>query len=110
MSVIDLKQELLEAETPKYTPRYMGHMVSELSLPAIFGHFATLLHNPNITSREAAKVGSVLEAEAVAMLATMVGYGKSARGHFTCGGTIANFEAIWRARFRLPVFPRRAGS
>ena len=94
--------ELLRDELPKYTPRYMGHMVSELSLPAILGHFAALLHNPNNTSKEAAKVTSVIEAEAIAMLANMVGYDPDqAKGHFTSGGTVANFEAIWRARFRL---------
>jgi glutamate/tyrosine decarboxylase-like PLP-dependent enzyme len=26
---------------------------------------------------------------------------KPARGHFTSGGTLANFEAVWRARYRL---------
>lgn len=46
-----------------------------------------MLHNPN-TSREACKVGTVIEAEAVAMLAAMVGYDPAkAEGHFTSGGT-----------------------
>ena len=36
------------------------------------------------------------------MLATMVGYNPAAtQGHFTSGGTVANFEAVWRARYRL---------
>ncbi len=92
----------LKGETPKFTPRYIGHMVSETSLPAIFGHFAALLHNPNNTSREVSRVTSELEEEAIAMLASMIGYDPNqAQGHFTSGGTIANFEAIWRARFRM---------
>ena len=94
--------DMLRSEVPKYTPRYIGHMVSELSLPALFGHFATLLHNPNNTSREVAKVGARMESEAIAMLAEMLGYDPSeAQGHFTGGGTLANFEAVWRARYRL---------
>ncbi len=94
--------EMLRAEVPKYTPRYVGHMVSELSLPALFGHFATLLHNPNNTSREAAKIGARMESEAIAMLAQMLGYDPAAaQGHFTGGGTVANFEAVWRARYRM---------
>lgn len=97
--------EMLCAEVPKYTPRYIGHMVSELSLPALFGHFATLLHNPNNTSREVARVGGLMEDQAIAMLAEMVGYEPAlAQGHFTGGGTLANFEAVWRARYRLDHF------
>ena len=98
-------REMLCAEVPKYTPRYNGHMVSELSLPALFGHFATLLHNPNNTSKEAARVGAQMEVEAISMLATMVGYDPDqAQGHFTGGGTLANFEAVWRARYRIDHF------
>ncbi|NVJ97512.1 MAG: decarboxylase [Alphaproteobacteria bacterium] len=93
--------ELLEGEVPKFTPRYIGHMVSELTLPALMGHFAMLLHNPNNTSRDASRIGSVIEVEVIAMLAEMLGFDPSqATGHITGGGTVANFEAVWRARFR----------
>ena len=93
---------MLRGEVPKYTPRYIGHMVSELSLPALLGHFAALLHNPNLTSREVAHVGARMESEAIAMLAKMLGFDPElAQGHFTGGGTMANFEAVWRARYRL---------
>src|SRR5579864_260835 len=92
----------LRAEVPSYSPRYIGHMMSEVSLPSLFGHFAALLHNPNNTSHEASKVGSMIEREAIAMLARMIGFDPSeARGHFTSGGTVANFEGVWRARYRL---------
>ncbi len=94
--------ELLKAETPKYTPRYIGHMVSEVSLPAILGHFSALLHNPNNTSKEVARVGSLIENQGINLLLNLVGFEeKPGRGHFTSGGTVANFEAIWRARFRM---------
>lgn len=94
--------ETLTAETPTYTPRYIGHMKAEVSLPALLGWLAAMLHNPNNTSREASKVGTVIEAEAIAQLAAMVGYDPAtAEGHFTSGGTVANFEAVWRARYRL---------
>lgn len=94
--------EALTAETPTYTPRYIGHMKAEVSTPALLGWLAAMLHNPNNTSREASKVGTVIEAEAIAMLAAMLGYDPArAEGHFTSGGTVANFEAVWRARYRL---------
>lgn len=94
----------LEGETPKFSPRYIGHMVSEVSMPALLGHICALLHNPNNTSREVSWVTSRLEEEAIADLGAMIGFGDSARGHFTSGGTIANFEALWRA---LGAFDRK---
>ena len=95
----------MTGEIPKYTPRYIGHMVSETSVPALLGHFATLLHNPNNTSRDVARVSGAIEDEAISMLAEMVGFdARRAQGHFTSGGTIANFESVWRARYRLDHF------
>ncbi len=91
----------LEDETPKFTPRYIGHMVSEISLPALLGHVCALMHNPNNTSREVSRVTSRLEDEAIADLGVMLGFGPEARGHFTSGGTMANFEALWRAIVRM---------
>ena len=97
--------DLMTGEVPKYTPRYIGHMVSELSIPAMLGHFVTLLHNPNNTSRDVARVSGVVEDEAIAMLADMVGFDPDlAQGHFTGGGTLANFESVWRARYRMDHF------
>lgn len=91
-----------ECETPKFTPRYIGHMVSEVTLPALLGEFALLLHNPNNCSPEVAKYGRILELEGIEALARMIGFDPmTARGHFTSGGTLANFEALWRARHRL---------
>lgn len=88
-----------EAEIPKFSPRYIGHMFSEISLPALFGHILTLLHNPNNISGESSKVGVFIEDEAIQALSSMCGF-PAGVGHFTSGGTIANFEAICRARAR----------
>lgn len=94
-----------EGEIPQFSPRYVGHMYSEISLPALFGHFAALLHNPNNISTEAARVGAVIENEAIAELAKMIGFDPhEATGHFTSGGTVANIEALWRARYRMDHF------
>lgn len=90
-----------EQEVPQFSPRYMGHMFSEISLPAFLGHFVTLLHNPNNISAEASRVGVRIENEAIASLSKMVGYDPlKARGHFTSGGTLANFEGLVRAKLR----------
>lgn len=91
-----------ENEIPQFSPRYIGHMYSEISLPAILGHFVALLHNPNNISSEASVVGAKIEQEAIGDLLEMIGISPSrGNGHFTSGGTIANIEALWRARFRL---------
>ncbi len=92
----------LEGEIPIFSPRYIGHMVSEISLPALLGHLAALLRNPNNISGEVSRVGIKLEREAIEFLVKMIGANKSsAKGHFTSGGTVANIEAVWRARYAL---------
>ncbi len=88
-----------EKEIPKFSPRYIGHMFSEVSLPALFGHVLTLLHNPNNISAESSLVGTQVEEEAIAALSTMMGL-ENGVGHFTSGGTVANFEAVYRALAR----------
>ena len=91
----------LEHETPKFTPRYIGHMVSETAIPAFLGQVLLLLHNPNNASPEVAKVSSQIEREAIGDLLKMIGMSPVVgRGHFTSGGTIANIEGLWRARYR----------
>ncbi len=94
--------DALTAETPTFSPRYVAHMKADLSLPGLLGWFAAMLHNPNNSSRDASRAGSIIETEAIAAMAGMLGYDTTkAQGHFTSGGTVANFEAVWRARYRL---------
>ncbi len=90
--------ERYKGEMPKYSPRYIGHMFSEVSLPALLGHLITLMHNPNNISGESSLVGVEIENEAIAELNKMFGFPRDATGHFTSGGTVANFEAMLRAK------------
>ncbi|MCB0349481.1 MAG: hypothetical protein KDD37_11645, partial [Bdellovibrionales bacterium] len=97
-------QSLLDTfskEIPKFSPRYLGHMFSEISLPSIIGHLIALLHNPNNISKESSRVGINIEKEAIRYLSQMVGYSENSLGHFTSGGTVANFEAVIRAKKKL---------
>lgn len=106
-AVEEVTQELLsrfEGEVPKFSPRYAGHMFSEVSLPALIGHIVTLLHNPNNISGEASRVGTQIENEAVSFLLSMMGYPEVGTGHFTSGGTIANLEALVRAQQRMSLW------
>ncbi|MEE4144526.1 MAG: pyridoxal-dependent decarboxylase [Halieaceae bacterium] len=93
---------ILQKEVPTFSNRYLGHMISDVSIPALIGNAAVLFCNPNLASKEVASAGLQIEMQAINALARMIGLEPgSARGHFTSGGTVANFEAFWRARFRL---------
>ncbi|MCB0317367.1 MAG: hypothetical protein KDD56_01325 [Bdellovibrionales bacterium] len=94
--------ERFRDELPSFTPRYIGHMLSEISIPALLGHIVTLLHNPNNITQEVSFVGTQIEREAIVALAQMMGFNTdAARGHFTSGGTVANIEGLVRARARM---------
>jgi glutamate/tyrosine decarboxylase-like PLP-dependent enzyme len=99
-ALLDQLSRRFEGELPKFSPRYVGHMFSELSMPALLGHILTLLHNPNIIAREAATVAADIETEAMDDLARMVGM-RPGYGHFTSGGTVANYESVVRANARI---------
>lgn len=100
---LDLSQRF-ESEIPKFSPRYLGHMFSEISLPALIGHWIATLHNPNNISSESAPVGVEIEKEAIRELCRMAGLPGQALGHFTSCGSIANFESMLRARDRIQVW------
>jgi hypothetical protein len=104
-SISILRQELLgllselKAGVPFFSPRYIGHMCSDLTMASLVGYFATMLYNPNNVAAEASPVTTRMELEVAAQLAGMIGYASGGQwGHLTSGGTVANFEALWVAR------------
>ncbi|MEK7407290.1 MAG: pyridoxal-dependent decarboxylase [Acidobacteriota bacterium] len=127
-----LKQRLdelmaaLRRNFPFYSPRYMGHMLSDTSMASTLGFIAGLMFNPNNVTPEAAPVTTELEIDACNAVLAMLGYQpppeppppgedarkyyeRAARGefgwaHITSGGTVANIEALWIAR-QVRYFP-----
>jgi glutamate/tyrosine decarboxylase-like PLP-dependent enzyme len=104
-AISTLRQELLgllgelKAGVPFFSPRYIGHMSSDLTMASLIGYFATMLYNPNNVAAEASPVTSRMELEVADQLARMIGYDTARQwGHLTSGGTVANFEALWVAR------------
>ncbi|HEX7243298.1 MAG TPA: pyridoxal-dependent decarboxylase [Longimicrobiaceae bacterium] len=104
-SISTLSQELmgllaeLKAGVPFFSPRYIGHMSSDLTMASLVGYFATMLYNPNNVAAEASPVTTRMELEVADQLARMIGYDPERQwGHLTSGGTVANFEALWVAR------------
>ncbi|MBO1320624.1 pyridoxal phosphate-dependent decarboxylase family protein [Acanthopleuribacter pedis] len=99
----ELSAELKNA-APFYSPRYIGHMNSDLLLPGVIAEFMTMMYNPNNVAAEAGPATVPRELEVGWQLARMFGYntdpekGTTAWGHLTSGGTIANYEGIWNFR------------
>jgi len=95
----------LQRSAPMFSPRYVGHMASDLLLPGLLAHLATTLYNPNNVTAETAPVTTELEIEVGQQLARMLGFNTdpqsgtpAAYGHLTSGGTVANYEALWLHR------------
>lgn len=86
----------LKLDVPVFSPRYMAHMISETTLPALVAYFATLLYNPNNVSSEASPVTIRYELEVGKQFARLFGFDeRTAFGHLTSGGTVANYESLW---------------
>ncbi len=94
----------LKRSVPFYNPRYIGHMSSDLMLPALLAQLITNFYNPNNITAEAGPVTLKMELQVGQQFATMFGFNidesKSpcAWGHLTSGGTNANYESLWNFR------------
>ncbi len=100
----------LKRSVPFHSPRYVGHMVSDLLLPGLAAQMLTLPYNPNNVSEDVAPVTIDMEVRVGLQLARMIGYcddparADCAFGHLTSGGTAANFQAL-RLALSLKTFP-----
>ena len=100
----------LKKSVPFHSPRYMGHMVSDLLIPGLAAQMLTLPYNPNNVSEDAAPVTVDMEVQVGLQLARMLGYPDDptrvdcAFGHLTSGGTLANYQAL-RLALALKAFP-----
>ena len=100
----------LKRSVPFHSPRYLGHMVSDLLLPGLAAQMLTLPYNPNNVSAEAAPVTIDMELRVGLQLARMFGFcadptrADCAFGHLTSGGTLANYQGL-RLALALKAFP-----
>ncbi len=107
----------LKQSVPFHSPRYIGHMASDLLLPGLAAQMMTLPYNPNNVSEDAAPVTVQLEVRVGLQLARMLGFPSDpaqpacAMGHLCSGGTSANYQALRLALARkaFPVALRAAG-
>ena len=100
----------LKRAAPFYSPRYIGHMNSDLLMPGLIALMMTTLYNPNNVSEESGPATVSRELAVGRQLATMFGYQTDmgedpcAWGHLTSGGTVANYEALFNLR-EVKFFP-----
>jgi glutamate/tyrosine decarboxylase-like PLP-dependent enzyme len=114
--VADMKQELhalsadLKKSVPFFSPRYVGHMASDLLLPGLIANLVTTLYNPNNVAEEAAPATLEKEIDVGFQLADMFGFPTDPTrepcgwGHLTSGGSVANYEGL-RNIISLRYFP-----
>ncbi|KAI0323562.1 PLP-dependent transferase [Cubamyces sp. BRFM 1775] len=84
---------------PFFSVRYMGHMCTEVSMPAMVGWMSAMLFNPNNVAIEASPATTCIEEYVCGQLCSMLGYtaNPSPWGHITADGTVANMESMWAA-------------
>lgn len=84
---------------PFWSPRYQGHMCTDLTMPSMLGYFMTMIYNPNNVALEASPITTVAELKVGQQLCELFGYNTKDEplpwGHITCDGTVANLESIW---------------
>ena len=107
---LHLLSAALKRSVPFHSPRYLGHMVSDLLIPGLAAQMLALPYNPNNVSADAAPITIDLELKAGLQLAAMIGWPSDparddcAFGHLTSGGTLANLQGL-RLALALKAFP-----
>lgn len=89
----------LKLSVPFFSPRYVGHMLTDQLIPGFVGYISAMLYNQNNLYEEIANVTMTFEAEAMERIGAMLGLAlERGWGHLCSGGSAANTEALWVAR------------
>ncbi len=92
----DVKDARLFNET------YLGHMLTEASIPGMLGYIMGIRTGSNTVAREVSIFESELEPEAIKGLLDMVGFDRNrGDGTFTSGGSMAMQTALMAARRKM---------
>ncbi|MDB4917228.1 MAG: Pyridoxal-dependent decarboxylase [Gemmatimonadetes bacterium] len=82
-----------------YHPRAAGHQVSPPLPAAIWSEMVIAAINQSVAVAEMSPTGTVLEHRVIRWMCDLVGFGSSAGGTLTSGGTEATLAALLAARF-----------
>lgn len=82
-----------------FNDRYLGHLLSESSIPGLLGYMLAMRIGSNTVAEEVSIQETKREPEAICALMEIVGYDPSiGSGTFTSGGSMANMTALAVAR------------
>jgi glutamate/tyrosine decarboxylase-like PLP-dependent enzyme len=91
-------------------PNYVGHMITQPTVMAIFADALTAALNQSVFLWEVGPAAAHLEMEVIRWFAELFGLGDQSGGTFVTGGTVANLTAILVARnLKLPIDAGREG-
>ena len=91
-------------------PNYVGHMITQPTVMAIFADALTAALNQSVFLWEVGPAAAHLEVEVIRWFAKLFGLGEQSGGTFVSGGTVANLTAILVARnFKLLIDVGREG-
>lgn len=97
---LDMQDELMSIyedvkDARQFNETYIGHELSEASIPGMWGYMLGVRLGGNTVAREVSEKESALEPEAMRGFMKIIGYNeKKASGTFTSGGSIAVFTAV----------------
>lgn len=93
-----------------FNNRYIGHLLSESSIPGMLGYMLAMRIGSNTVAREVSLAESEREPEAMHGLMEIVGYDPEiGSGTFTSGGSMANMTALVVARKKAQLEIERKG-
>jgi L-2,4-diaminobutyrate decarboxylase len=93
-----LQREVIADANKYYHPMYMGHQTSAPLAVGIWMESIIGALNQSLAVWEMSPTATVIEHQIVRWLSELAGYGESAGGTLTSGGTEANFTAMLAAR------------
>jgi L-2,4-diaminobutyrate decarboxylase len=93
-----LRDEVISDSNHLYHPRYVGHQVSAPLPAAIWTESLTAALNQSMAVAEMSPTATPIEHQVIRWLCDLVGYGATAGGTLTSGGTEATFTGLLAAR------------
>src|SRR6478672_11429133 len=93
-----LEGEVLADANKYYHPMYMGHQTSAPLPVGVWMETIIGALNQSLAVAEMSPTGTAIEHQVIKWMSRLAGYGESAGGTLTSGGTEANFTAMLAAR------------
>lgn len=98
--VVKLANDVVQDSNWLYHPRYMGHQVTAPLPAAVWSEAVLAALNQSVAVHEMSPVLTMIERQVIRWMTGLVGWGETAGGTLTSGGTEANFTALLAARAR----------